>query len=189
MGKISQTRVREAAEDLVQWRYGNGTFPTASDAGGDMRDWQLSGNRVTAAATNAVQKTKRQPTTRKVGNIQSQITNAMRLPKNTSRSSVTDKDATKKNNITNDQNIPTRREEGIFRKDSSGDFLMFYGDEAVEIAEKLGTYVTWTGKYQTGQRVTGFPLHAKERYFQGLINAGYKVSQKGDGFTIKKARK
>jgi MutS domain I len=187
MGKISQARVREAAEDLVQWRYGNGTFPTASDAGGDMRDWQLSGNRVTAAAENAVEKTKRQPTTRKVGNIQSQITNAMNTPKNASGSSVADKDATKKNNITNGQDIPTHREEGVFRK--AGDFLMFYGDEAVEIADKMGTYLTWTGKYQTGQRVTGFPFHAKERYFQELTNAGYKISQKGDGFTIEKARK
>lgn len=77
MGKISQARVREAAEDLVQWRYGNGTFPTASDAGGDMRDWQLSGNRVTASAKKAVEKTKRQPTARKVSNIQSQIRYAM----------------------------------------------------------------------------------------------------------------
>ncbi|MGI8501400.1 MAG: hypothetical protein ACR2LR_09695 [Hassallia sp.] len=73
MGKISQARVREAAEDLVQWRYGVGTFPTASDGGRDMRDWQLSGNRVTAAAAKAVEKTKKQPTSKKVSNIQSQI--------------------------------------------------------------------------------------------------------------------
>lgn len=78
MGKVSQARVREAAEDLVQWRYGTGTSATASDAGGDMRDWQMSGNKITASAKKAVEKTKRQPTTHKVGNIQSQITNAMR---------------------------------------------------------------------------------------------------------------
>ncbi len=178
MAKVSQARVREAAEDLVQWRYGNGTFPTASDAGGDMRDWQLSGSRVTVAAKKAVEKTKRQPTTRKVGNIQSQITNAMRSP--TSGVSPSTKTASPQNA----SDAPEKREEGIFRKAS--DFLMIYGDEAVEIADKLGTYLTCTGKYQTGQRVTGFPFHAKERYFQDLINAGYKVTQKGDDFTIKK---
>ena len=77
MGKVTSARVREAAEDLVQWRYGVGTFPTASDAGGDMRDWQLSGSKVMAAAKSAVRKTSKQPTKRKQASIQSQITNAM----------------------------------------------------------------------------------------------------------------
>lgn len=76
MTKISQARAREAAEDLVQWRYGTGNFPTASDAGKDLRDWQLGGKKVVAAAA-AVEKTKKQPTTKKVSNIQAQIRAAM----------------------------------------------------------------------------------------------------------------
>lgn len=55
---VSEQRVRKAAADLVDWRWGNGDKWGATEAGEDMREWQVSGNRVVRAASKAVKKTK-----------------------------------------------------------------------------------------------------------------------------------
>lgn len=58
MSKISEQRVRQAAEQLIDFRWGNNSNAgTATDAGRDMREWQLGGIRI-MAAKKAVSKTK-----------------------------------------------------------------------------------------------------------------------------------
>lgn len=55
---VSEQRVRKAAADLVDWRWGNGDKWGATEAGEDMREWQVSGNRVVRAGLKAVRRTK-----------------------------------------------------------------------------------------------------------------------------------
>lgn len=56
---VSEQRVRKAAADLVDWRWGNGDKWGATEAGEDMREWQISGNRVVRAARTAIKKIKK----------------------------------------------------------------------------------------------------------------------------------
>lgn len=58
MASITEQRIRKAASELVDYRWGNSDSGTASIAGKDMRDWQVGGSRVERAARSAVQKTK-----------------------------------------------------------------------------------------------------------------------------------
>lgn len=150
-GKISQQRIRQAAEELVNVRYGSTTGTQASLAGEDMRYWQLGGERVSRGRGKA--------------SVKKAAENAIKKTKNST---------------------PKKHEEGVFLKDSTGDFLVLLGDKSVEIAKVTGLPVSWTGKYQTGQRMTMIPLHAKERYFDELANSGYKISQKGNKFEVEK---
>jgi hypothetical protein len=57
---VSEQRVRKAAADLVDWRWGSGDKWGATEAGEDMREWQVSGNRVVRvrAARKAIKKIK-----------------------------------------------------------------------------------------------------------------------------------
>jgi hypothetical protein len=58
MPKISEQRIRQAAEQLVDYRWNSGDAGTATDAGRDMREWQLGGTRIMRAAKKAVSRTK-----------------------------------------------------------------------------------------------------------------------------------
>lgn len=57
-GGISETRIRKAAEELVQYFHGASTSKQASMAGEDMREWQVGTERVIRAAKKAAKKMK-----------------------------------------------------------------------------------------------------------------------------------